>query len=758
MKSYIAIHNFIPKKTYPNLNEIEKKIKEAVEIEVETKIKEAIENGIEKKYADEDIDKIKKCVIERMKEYNNLIGVDNATGLNFPMLNPPKGLLPSYTNAILAYFVELDEKNEQEAKEIKILENSGIKEIKIRYKHSYSVIKKLVKIAFKSIDKVKRPMEVFLRGGKLHDLIGIEFVCFYPYQREWVARSLYNFFKIPDRSDYNLTYGFYSLNRESGYKALHCDNSYFKPSFDEKNHKEHHNKRINLSLQPEGLTTEEISNKIETYIKKNNMNDVLAIASKIFNIEIQIHTAFESAWSKMEHEKSYDELAKGKGKDKDVTVLWKMLSDNLSTIESQFEHLQSLTHKSGQATIEKKDFGFIGALLEDKSKEVFEESVNYVKKLREDLNKHEISRRDYVNSIDKHISGIKDLIKKDGYTAIQKQALNLQIAFIYYSYSNHDTHFNEKDMSKLLKDGILIYEEISNNIISQKDIYNKNEILIGINSCIRYCRLAQKHGFGLLDTKLIDIYKNAPRSIEQTTKSEEANKYFQYGLYYMIRLKDEKNTLLNNLQNDSNSYIRTILYLEKLISETTLNEFENIPYFIEDRTYKTLPCLIEEFRNLYINDEFKNIFFKLLHDNKTNDKSFILGTLSILIRNKELKPIDAFEKIIQLASEQKLKAKDLFYFEEASYKNLYENPLKEYDFNKGIPIKIVHYGNYHYENMIYLLFKMKNQNQYEYYKARIYFNTLVDNDPLKEHLKKLGREKVYFSESYFSENYDKYAT
>jgi hypothetical protein len=128
-----------------------------------------------------------------MEVYYKLVGIDEKVIAGKGMIEP-QGVLPRYTESLIGYFQEL-EKQIPADKEITILEYSGVDTIKIRYKYTDSVIKKLVKLGLRNSKFLEEPLKIFLKGGALHDLIGMLFVCSYPYEKEWVARTLYNFFE-----------------------------------------------------------------------------------------------------------------------------------------------------------------------------------------------------------------------------------------------------------------------------------------------------------------------------------------------------------------------------------------------------------------------------------------------------------------------------------------------------------------------------------------------------------------------------------
>jgi len=736
MSSYIAIHNFVPNKRYPNEEQVIELINNALENHIQEFKKLNSDYDENEEYNADKLDKTREQVQKCLREYNRLVGI-NQDVLDNHIENPPVGLLPQYVEAILGYFINSLENN----KEIKILEDSGIKEIKIRYKHADSVIKKLVKIGLDYPEKLENSLNIFLNGGALHDLIGIQFICAYPYQSEWLARSLYNFFHIPNRTDDHLLHGFYRVDRESGYKGLHCDKTYWNSAFD----------RDFMNNQHSAVSVLEIDKVLDN--KKNQFIDVendnidkrvylLSKYNKVFNIEIQIHTSFQSIWAKMEHEKSYNILAKGGAKNKEITVLWKILSDNLTNIENQFQKLQVQTEQSIFQDDKKDGYGFISEILvrDKETLDVFNQSVLTTRKLKDKLLVHEIAREDYVMKLMEERQRLEKYIQVNPKLyASAVFSIRLQIAFIYYSFSNHRKYFNIKDIGSFVETCVKDYNEIFDGLShnpEHKSIEFK-ELMI-ITSVIRYGRLTQKYGLGLIDKELL-AESDIPMDINnQNTKQDKGLQYLGYGLYYFIEISAID---LNVLKNDSASFYRTIHYFDRLVRDVELsNATSTLIKGIRGR-HQDIPLsdLIKGFRKKYMEGESGRIlcqnFMDLLSgdakEERLKDTSFIIGFLSTLVINKLARPIDILGKVIKLSSHDNIKASDIFLYEYAAYTFLYVYECEEIsdcdreDKEHICKEKTEHYGLYHYENMINLLFRIKKEEDiYEFLKAKTYFNAL----------------------------------
>ncbi|CAA6815836.1 MAG: Unknown protein [uncultured Sulfurovum sp.] len=710
MQQYINIHHFTPKKRYPNNGEILFLIDSAIQ-------NLYIANGSEKKMK-KTLATLKQYVVACMYEYNQLTGVTEEV-INDYISNTPNGILPRYVEAVLGYFIHSSLDNEA----INILKYSGIKEIKIRYKHADSVIKKLVKNGFNNIQKVQDPTKVFLRGGLLHDLIGIQFICAYPYQAEWLARALYHFFKIPNRTDDHLSHGFYSIDRDSGYKGLHCDRTYWNPAFDAE-----FIKKSKSSILPKDITS--FSN-----IEISDSSKLLNEYHQVFNIEIQIQTSFQNIWAKMEHEKSYDILAKGRGKSQEITVLWKMLSDNLSSIEEQFQKLQVKTEQYVYQDDMKEGYGFISRTLEtDKETQlVFNKSVEMIRKLEIKLKHHEIARIDYIFDLEKEIKFLESYLKS--HPKLEQSAvfsIKLQIAFIYYSFSNHRKDFNAKDIANFLSNSVKYYNEIIHSLCHEAQYrYVRFKDLMIINAVIRYGQLSQKYGLGLINKSIIE--EDIPFDIgKQNTNQIDGIQYVGYGLYIFTNLNDFD---LNILKSDKSSFFRTVDYLDKFSRDIELSgETSIIIKGLNGRDF-VLEDLIKNFRKKYMNKKLEIDFMYVLDGNDKmiiTNTSFIVSFLSTLIINKLEKPINILERVVHLSSHESIKASDIFLYEYASYLFSYEYALEAVrdDDNQD---EINHYGKYHYENMINLLFRIKREEDiYEFIKARTYFNNIKGRDNFKE--------------------------
>ena len=328
-----------------------------------------------------------------MKVYYRLVGIDDKV---IAGEKKPMGILPRYTQSLISYFQEL-QKQSPPNKEILTLEYSGVDTIKIRYKYTYSVIKKLVKLALRNPKNIDDPLKIFLKGGALHDLIGIQFTCSYPYEKEWVARTLYNFFEYDHRTDDHLLYGFYTVEKKSGYRGLHCDHTFFNPRFD-----------ANISTKDESLSVDP-----QTLFKllepQDNTMVVLKKLKDYFNIEIQLHTTFESLWSSMEHTNNYNIQAKGRGRNSKITVQWKLLADNMKKLEEQFQQLQIDTQQVRFEVQHHSPYLPVKELLNRLNSDaytIYDNSVKKIEDLEELLRSHEISRQDYLYQLEKEVKSI----------------------------------------------------------------------------------------------------------------------------------------------------------------------------------------------------------------------------------------------------------------------------------------------------------------------------------------------------------------
>jgi hypothetical protein len=219
MHSYIEIFNFTPTPEYRSLEALRPTIRQSMH-----------DQHVADRIGEESLDAFEEKIVASMQVYYDLVGITDEV-IESHGGGTPKGLLPRFTESLIGYFQTLS-RHVPDNKEISVLHHSGVSSIKIRYKYTDSVIKKLVKLGLRNPDILDAPEAIFFRGGALHDLIGMLFVCSSPYEREWVARALYSFFAYDHRTDDHLVYGFYTVKRKSGYRGLHCDHSIFEPHFD----------------------------------------------------------------------------------------------------------------------------------------------------------------------------------------------------------------------------------------------------------------------------------------------------------------------------------------------------------------------------------------------------------------------------------------------------------------------------------------------------------------------------------------------
>lgn len=595
-------------------------------------------------------------VTECVEIYEDLIGLENNGN----------GEIPNLTKKIIGYFKEHAEK--YDSKENKLLKTAGCIEIKIRYKFIDSVIKKVVKLCSQNLDLFDNKNKLFIDPTLgLHDLIGIKFICTYPYQKVWIARTLYNYFDIPNRGDEHLEYGFYNIDRESGYKALHCDIANFNPKYQ------------------------------------------IQIQSK-WNVEIQILTSFEESWSKMEHSVSYNLLEKSGKKDASINAQWRLLSDSLKNIEIQFENLKNDTEQSTTIEYQKRGYGFLFNN-EENLKSLISQVSEKLEKLEVKLVKHEVSRIEYINETKEQIKFLKN--KK--YDENDTLKIKLQIAFIYYSYTNYHEFFNLKDIRNLVNSGILIYMNIMDYIVSTN--LSDEHRLIVLNVGLRYGRLTQKFGYGLIDRDFFDENTN----VSQLTDHLLAKKYLLYALVSLIKLHDSK---LDIIKSDSNyTYFKIIHKLDFLCRELELGEkVEYLESYMFDGEIYVFYKTIKDFRKKFITKELKENFLEANNNLKIKNAGFIINFYSTLIYYKLIKPIDCLSKLIDLSSYSNVLASDYFYYEISAYHIMFEEYKNKKNILEDEKEIYLHMKRYHIDNMIYLIYKIKkDENYFEYLKAKAFF-------------------------------------
>jgi len=616
------------------------------------------------------------------------------------------GLLPRFTNALIGY---LQSSYYGFESEMSILAFSGVHTIKIRYKYTDSVIKKLVKLAKKDITILQKPSEIFFKGGALHDLIGMQFVCNSPYEKEWVARALYSFFYYQNRTDDHLVYGFYTLKRESGYRGLHCDYSMFHPRFDE---------RFDIS-QSDVLD-------VEDYQESMTDMEVLQNYFPIFNIELQIHTAFESLWSSMEHRYSYNIQAKGAGRDEKIRAQWHLLSNSLANLEIQFEHLQIETQEAQYKKEYINGYKFAQELLKAYDAEAYELYNLHIaksQKLEKLLSSHEISRQEYVQQSYALASDILQASYRDDDTV--SFLFKLQSAYIYYSLANHKEYFNAIDIKNFVKEALDTYLSLHQELKESKSIRYKNLIYIAIN--LRYLQLAQKYGLGLIHTG-------------EGVMDDEDKKLLSYDTN--LKLFVEILELINSLDEMSLYALKQddIAFL-KIVQRTDMFAIEWEIFANEEPTQQEyISSLIKRFRDRYITDELLSHFNHLLSSNKIKNVGYIVQFYSTLVWHSLMKPQDALKSIIGYSAYSKIAQSDLFFYELSAYKALVVD-----DIDKTTPFRLEHIRDFHIKNMIRQLFKIyKTQSKYDYLKAKYIFEYLCKIEFKLDHFSKSVDFKQFF--------------
>ncbi len=694
MYSYVEIHHFLPETDFPSHDEL----------------MPLIESIIIEKQADLQISKrrlasFKAKILGCMRVYYQLLGIDEE-GSGGPVR--AQGLLPRYVESLIDYFRML-EQQQPANKEISILRFSGVNAVKIRYKYTKSVIKKLVKLGLRDPKVLDDPLRIFLNGGALHDLVGILFVCSYPYEREWVARALYNFFKYDHRTDDHLLYGFYTVKKESGYQALHCDHTLFDPRFDPV-----------YSLQTTAV--DRSLEEIFTLVTPDDENRVVLQRLKdYFNIEIQLHTTLESAWATMEHANSYNILAKGSGRSDKIAVQWKRLSDSLKTLEMEFERLQIDTEQSIFKVDGRQGFTFIYDILKSLDIKAYKRlnvSVEKVQVLRKLFNSHEFSRHDYVQQLQNEVKRIDRFAKKEGDITV-RTIFKMQSAYTYYGLANHSEFFNLYDIQEFVKKSLDYYEENQRFLKAHPEIYKRD--LISIISCIRYLRLGQKYGLGLMDPP-VRIFKGSTALL---LSHEKALHCFEAGLSLLIELSEDD---LYYLKEDNAAYVKIVHRFDVMAREWELFASED-----DLRSGRTIARSIERFRERFINKALVTHFNTLLDTNKIKNIGFIVNFYGTMIWHGLYLPLDSLRRIIKYSAYDKIDKSDLFYYELAAYRFLavrrcevLEDCQKDPGSRPRDNTKVSHFKYYHSENMINLLFQIKRKESfYTFEKARIHFERLT---------------------------------
>ena len=686
MHSYIEIHHLSPKPKYHKLDKLKISIEEFL-----------FEKNVASEMDKADYTVFKDNIFKCMEIYYKLVGIDDNV-IEQRGRVAPIGILPRFTKSLIGYFQRL-ESEIPDNNEMKTLRYSGLNSIKIRYKYTDSVIKKLIKLGLRDSSIFDNPMKIFLNGGALHDLIGIQFVCSYPYEKEWVARSLYNFFEYKHRTDDHLIYGFYTVKKNSGYRGLHCDNTLFNPRFDH-----------NFSIEPQSIPA--TSDSVFDSISDDSSDDeVLHLLKDYFNIEIQIHTTFENLWATMEHTKSYNIQAKGRGRNSEITVQWKLLSDTMHNLEQQFEQLQIDTEQAQFKSAHHKGYTFVNnilKLIDDDIYTIYMDSVNKVYALEDVLRSHEISRHEYVEKLYEEAEYIYKFAQNQENLSV-KTIFLLHSSYIYYGLTTYHEYFNSKDIRQFVSKAQEYYREIHDFLNKNETIFKGN--LLNIITIIRCLYLEHKHGLGLM----ISNEKDYDKKVD----------IFLRGLTLLNELSDDD---LLYLKEDNASYLKIIHSFDTIAREWEL--FDK-----KDMKYHMVREAIRKFRAYYVNISLELHFQMLLSRDKITNVSLVVKFYTALIWHGIIFPIDGLRQIIKYSAYDRIERSDLFYYELSAYRFLMmcccgdggdfclESSHKDIE-----PVKIKHLQNYHKENMIQHLFRIKREESVpEFEKAKLYFEKLTNN-------------------------------
>ena len=712
MHSYIETHHFLPKTNYQPLEALIPVIEQTL-----------TDQNAEAILGKEKLPAFQEGILQCMEVYYRLVGIDEKVIAGKGTVEP-KGVLPRYTESLIGYFQE-QERQVSSNKEITILEYSGVDTIKIRYKYTDSVIKKLVKLTLHNPELLNEPLKIFLKGGALHDLIGMLFVCSYPYEREWVARTLYNFFEYDHRTDDHLLYGFYTIEKKSGYRGLHCDHTLFNPRFD-----------ADISQKSDTVSAD--PHMIFSLLDPQDKGiDVLRKLKDYFNVEIQLHTTFSSLWSSMEHTNNYNIQAKGSGRNAKITVQWKLLSDAMKNLEAQFERLQidteqarfEVLHHGGYIPV-KDLFTTMGSTVYP----VYSASVKKVEDLEDDLSSHEISRQEYVSQLQAEAEAIYDFALEQNDLTVQT-VFRMHSAFIYFGLANQRKYFNVDDINRFIEKALTSYGEISTFLCLHSDIYKAD--ILNIVTSVRYLYLGQKYGLGLMNPpKEVFMDEGVPAA------SYAENVYFfETGISLLNSLGDDDLALF---RKESATVIKIIHNYDILAREWELfNKESDSPQSAD------IAKNIAAFRKGFVNLSLQEQFNTLIESDKIKNIGFVVKFYTTLVWHGFTRPRDALKQIIKYSAYDKIKASDLFYYELAAYRFLVLRRCESISDCDKDPaerhadsVKIEHYKNYHRQNMIQLLFRIRrNESNYKFHKARLYFEQLTQTQFKIDHFSETIRKE-----------------
>jgi ppGpp synthetase/RelA/SpoT-type nucleotidyltranferase len=634
-----------------------------------------------------------------MQVYYDLVGITDAV-IESGGAVTPKGLLPRFTESLIGYFQRAAH-HVPANKEIMVLRHSGVSSIKIRYKYTDSVIKKLVKLGLRNPDILDRPEAIFFRGGALHDLIGMLFVCSSPYEKEWVARALYSFFAYDHRTDDHLIYGFYTVKRKSGYRGLHCDHSIFEPRFD-------------------AAFIGSIASEASTFDPAMSDEEILRRYRHLFNIELQMHTSFEHLWAGMEHRNSYNIQAKGVGRSEKIAAQWHMLADTMQSLEQQFERLQVDTEQSRFDAGFRHGYTFVKSVLERLDSKAYETYVRYTE-LSEDLEsrlkQHEISRRDYVAESNHLALELEAVAAAQSHPTLEILFL-MQSAFVRYGLANHRDFFNSADIYHFVSVALKKYLEIYEKLKADETIYKSN--LLTIIVILRYQQLAQEYGLGLIHTG-----EGVMSEEERALVRYETNlKLFKDVLEQMNELTPEE---LSEIKSDDAAFLKMIHRTDVLAREWELLVNES------PQEHARIGEAVARFRKRYITPELIDHFRTLLAHNKIKNVSYVVKFYTTLLWHGLILPIDALQQIIRYSAYDKIKTSDLFFYELAAYKFLVvdrcetlEACREPKDLRMMPEHRHHHYEAFHRQNMIRQLFRIyKDEPRFTFLRAKYRFEQLT---------------------------------
>ena len=688
MHSYIEIFNFTPTPEYRSLEALRPAIRQSMH-----------DQHVADLIGEESLDAFEEKIVASMQVYYDLVGITDEVIESHGGVTP-KGLLPRFTESLIGYFQTLS-RHVPDNKEISVLHHSGVSSIKIRYKYTDSVIKKLVKLGLRNPDILDAPEAIFFRGGALHDLIGMLFVCSSPYEREWVARALYSFFAYDHRTDDHLVYGFYTVKRKSGYRGLHCDHSTFEPHFD-------------------AAFIDSVPSEAVTFDPAMSDEEVLRHYRHLFNIELQLHTSFEHLWANMEHRNSYNIQAKGVGRSEKITAQWHLLADTMQSLEQQFERLQVDTEQSRFEVGYRHGYTFVKSVLERLDKKAYETYVGYTElseDLEERLKQHEISRRDYVAESNHLAKELEEVAAVQSHPTIEILFL-MQAAFVRYGLANHRDYFNSVDIYHFVSIALKKYLEIYEKLKADETIYKSN--LLTIIVILRYQQLAKEYGLGLIHGGE-DVMSEEERALV----SYETNlQLFKDVLEQMNELTPEE---LSEIKSDDAAFLKMIHRTDVLAREWELLVNES------PQEHARIAEAVARFRERYIMPELIDHFQALLVHNKIKNVSYVVKFYTTLLWHGLILPIDALQQIIRYSAYDKIKTGDLFFYELAAYKFLVVDRCETIEACKApktsrtMPsLRHHHYEAFHRQNMIRQLFKIyKDEQRFTFLRAKYRFEQLT---------------------------------